>query len=75
MVVVNPEVNQLIGMRGQEVREIYYKRDLITKKVAHVTVAMLGRQANDALTHPESSKVSGSVSKMLLLKRFRDHHL
>lgn len=73
MVVVNPEVNQLIGVRGQEVRKS--KRDLITKKVAQVTVATLGRQANDALTHPERSKVGGSVSKMLLLKCFRDHHL
>lgn len=75
MVVVNPEVNQLIGVMGQEIREIYSKRDLITKKVAQVTVAALGRQANDALTHPERSKVGGSVSKMLLLKSFRDHHL
>lgn len=75
MVVVYPEVNQLIGVRGQEVRGIYSKRDLITKKVAQVTVATLGRQANDALTHLERSKVGGSVSKMLLLKCFHDHHL
>lgn len=70
MMVVNPEVNQLIGVRGQEVQEGFNHQ-----KVAQVTVATSGRQANEALTHPKRSKVGGSVSKMLFLKCFQDHYL